>query len=96
LTSTVLRHQWERRSQSYHDPHRQNWLNKHGSITSINQRNKHVDIQYQFVRDCVTAQKVNFEHVSSEDQIADSLTKPLDCVITECFNTLMGVSPLDW
>eukprot|EP00171_Calliarthron_tuberculosum_P009762 IDg9762t1 len=63
--------------------------------TSINQRNKHVDIQYHFVRDCVAAKKVIFEHVGTENQIADILTKPLDRVKTERFTTLMGVIPLN-
>lgn len=60
--------------------------------TSINQRNKHVDIQYHFVRDCVTAKKVIFEYLSTKHPIADPFTKPLK---TERFTTLMGVIQFD-
>eukprot|EP00171_Calliarthron_tuberculosum_P021395 IDg21395t1 len=61
--------------------------------TSLNQRKKHVDIQYHFVRDCVAAKKVIFKHVDTKDQVADPLTKPLDRVKTERFQFLKGLIP---
>ena len=44
---------------------------------SVNQRNKHIDLQYRFVRDAYKSNLISLRHVGSEDQIADSLTKPL-------------------
>eukprot|EP00171_Calliarthron_tuberculosum_P016967 IDg16967t1 len=51
--------------------------------TSVNQRNEHVNNQYHFVRDNVTSGKVILEYVSTTDQLADPMTKPLDCFKTE-------------
>ena len=45
---------------------------------SVNQRNKHIDLQYHFVQDAYKSNLVGVRHVGSEDQVADSLTKPLD------------------
>ncbi len=45
--------------------------------SSINQRNKHVDVQYHYVRDYVSSKKVLLEHCPAVDQVADPLTKPL-------------------
>ena len=45
---------------------------------SVNQRNKHIDLQYHFVREAYKSNLIGLRHVGSEDQIADSLTKPLD------------------
>ena len=45
---------------------------------SVNQRNKHIDLQYHFVREAAQSKKIKLQHVNSGNQIADSLTKPLD------------------
>ena len=45
---------------------------------SVNQRNKHIDLQYHFVRNAYHSRKIELHHVNSENQLADSLTKPLD------------------
>eukprot|EP00171_Calliarthron_tuberculosum_P001087 IDg1087t1 len=45
--------------------------------TSINQRNKHIDMRYHFVRDAVLSGLVKIEHCASEEESADPLTKPL-------------------
>ena len=58
---------------------------------SINQRNKHVDIKYHFVRDAVATMQVMLEHVSKEHQAADPLTKPLMRVLHERFMAMMGL-----
>ena len=39
---------------------------------SVNQRNKHIDLQSHFVRDAYKSNLIALEHVGSEDQIADS------------------------
>ena len=41
------------------------------------ERRKHVDVKYHFVRDCVDDQLIEFRKISTKDQIADILTKPL-------------------
>ena len=45
---------------------------------SINQRNKHIDLQYHFVREATQSKKILPHLVASICQLADSLTKPLD------------------
>lgn len=47
------------------------------------------------LRDCVAAKKVAFEFVSSENHVADPLTKPLDSVKTENHTAAMGAVPLN-
>ena len=41
------------------------------------QRSKHIDVRYHFVRDHFEKGTLNIEHVPSNEQIADILTKPL-------------------
>ena len=40
-------------------------------------RTKHIDTRYHFIRDCVEDGRVVIEHVKTEDQLADILTKSL-------------------
>ncbi len=51
--------------------------------TSINQRNKHIDLQYHFVRDAVQSQLIRLDRCDSQDQAADPHTKPLDRMLFE-------------
>ncbi len=60
---------------------------------SINQRNKHIDLQYHFVRECVQSNSVLLKYCPSDVQIADSLTKPLARVLFEKFRSLQGICP---
>ncbi|GJX91208.1 hypothetical protein Tco_0344534 [Tanacetum coccineum] len=48
-------------------------------------RTKHIEIRHHFLRDNVQKGNISIEKVSSEDNIADILTKPLKC---EPFNYL--------
>ncbi len=64
--------------------------------TSMNQRNKHIDLQYHFVRDAVQSNRVTVEYCPTSDQIADELTKPLDRVQFEKLRTLAGLCPKDF
>ena len=41
------------------------------------ERTKHIDTRYHFIRECVSDGVVQLEHVSTDDQLADILTKPL-------------------
>jgi hypothetical protein len=40
-------------------------------------RSKHIDVRFHFIRECVGDGKLDIEHVRTEEQIADILTKPL-------------------
>ena len=40
-------------------------------------RSKHIDVRYHFIRECVGDGKMDIEHVRTEEQIVDILTKPL-------------------
>jgi hypothetical protein len=40
-------------------------------------RNKHIDIQYCFLRDHATKGDIVISHVRTNEQLADILTKPL-------------------
>jgi hypothetical protein len=38
---------------------------------------KHIDTKYHFIRQCIEEDRVNVEFVSTNEQLADILTKPL-------------------
>jgi hypothetical protein len=40
-------------------------------------RSKHIDTKYHFIRDCVDRGEIDIDHVSTGEQLADILTKPL-------------------
>jgi hypothetical protein len=40
-------------------------------------RRKHVEVDYHFVRDRVAKKEIQIHFISSKDQVADALTKPL-------------------
>jgi hypothetical protein len=43
----------------------------------FHERSKHIDVRFHFIRECVGDGKLDIEHVRTEEQIADILTKPL-------------------
>ena len=43
-------------------------------------RSKHIDIKYHFIRDQIKNNKIKLQWLSTQDQMADILTKPLDKV----------------
>jgi hypothetical protein len=43
----------------------------------FHERSKHIDVRYHFIRNCVETGQVEVEHVRTENQHADILTKPL-------------------
>lgn len=42
-------------------------------------RSKHIDVKYHFIKDLVSSKKIEVEYISTENQVADILTKAL-CV----------------
>lgn len=57
--------------------------------------NKHIDIRYHFIGECVERGEIIVKHVSGENQIADSLTKALFAVKFDRMRKLMGMKILD-
>lgn len=43
----------------------------------LHDRSKHIDTRFHFIRECVEQKKMEVEHICSEEQLADILTKPL-------------------
>ena len=48
-------------------------------------RTKHIDIQYHYIRDEISAGRIKLTYVSTEDMVADGLTKPLSHIKFHCF-----------
>ena len=40
-------------------------------------RSKHIEVRYHFIRECIEAGKISVDYVSTDEQLADILTKPL-------------------
>ncbi|GJY44459.1 putative ribonuclease H-like domain-containing protein [Tanacetum coccineum] len=41
-------------------------------------RTKHIDIRHHFIRDCYEKKLINVDHIHTDDNVADLLTKPFD------------------
>ena len=54
-------------------------------------RSKHIVIRYQFIRDCVQRGAVKLEYVTTNEQVADILTKSLPRGKHVFFRDKMGV-----
>jgi len=59
--------------------------------TAINERSKHIDVQFHYIRESLELGKVKVWHCRTDEQIADSLTKPLDRVKHNKFTLLQGI-----
>lgn len=57
-------------------------------------RSKHIDIRYHFIRECIEQGEIVIEHVSSENQWTDVLTKAMSTVKFERIRKLLGVKNL--
>ncbi|KAD3067701.1 hypothetical protein E3N88_35581 [Mikania micrantha] len=57
-------------------------------------RSKHIDTKFHFIRECVEKGKIQVEHVSGEDQKADTLTKALPRVKFIEMRALLGIKDL--
>ena len=58
---------------------------------TINERTKHIDVQYHFVRQCNQDGKIKLERCDTTDQVADPLTKPLDRNLHERLCSMQGL-----
>lgn len=59
-------------------------------------RSKHIDVRYHFIRECVEKGLIVIRHVSTEQQRADVLTKPMPVVKFERMRALLGVQDLGY
>jgi len=56
-------------------------------------RTKHIDIRHHFVRDAYEKKMISIEHVSTNEMVADVLTKALPRVKHEKCVRLLGLTP---
>ena len=56
---------------------------------------KHIEIKYQYIRDMVQRGVVKLQYVTTNEQIADFLTKPLTIVKFEYFREKLGVLQIE-
>ena len=72
--------------------------NQGGIFLAINpahdRRLKHVDIRYHFIREYVEGKRVTIVYISTNDMIADILTKPLGRVKFEYFRERLGIKAI--
>jgi hypothetical protein len=52
---------------------------------------KHIEIRYHFIRDMVQRGVLKLQYISTDEQIADALTKPLSRVKFEHFRDKLGI-----
>ena len=57
----------------------------------LHDRSKHIDIRFHFLRDCINDGKVAVDYISTCDQLADMLTKPLGRDRLQELHTRSGV-----
>ena len=63
------------------------------SFWNLNDRIKHIDIRHHFIREKVQQEEVAINMVSSGENLADVLTKPLAREVFERMRALLGVQP---
>ena len=54
-------------------------------------RSKHIENRYHYIRDMVQRGAIKLQYVSTNEQVADMLTKPLSCVKFENFRDKLGI-----
>ena len=52
---------------------------------------KHIEIRYHYIRDMVQRGAIKLQYVSTDEQVADVLTKPLSRIKFEHFRDKLGV-----
>jgi hypothetical protein len=56
-----------------------------------NERSKHIDVRYHFIREQVEQKKFVLKYIPTTDQIADIFTKPLGNILHYKFTTRLGL-----
>jgi hypothetical protein len=57
----------------------------------FNNRSKHIEIRYHFIRNMVQRGSLKLQYISTDEQVADVLTKPLSRVKFEHFRDKLGI-----
>ena len=57
----------------------------------FHERSKHVDGWYHFIRDMVQRGAVRLDHIGTNEQVADILTRPLGKVMFLTFRENLGI-----
>jgi hypothetical protein len=75
------------------------WVDNAGAITTANHprvtdRAKHIDIRHHFIREQIAAGTIAVCHVSTDNQLADILTKPLSADRFRHLVPLLGLLPV--
>jgi hypothetical protein len=60
--------------------------------SKISERSKHIEVQHFFIREHIEAGTIKLQHIPSEKQVADTLTKPLHRVIFKRCADMLGLS----
>lgn len=60
----------------------------------LHSRSKHIDVRHHFLRDHVEKKNICLEYISTEDQMADIFTKPLDQEVHSKIRRSMGICEL--
>ena len=55
------------------------------------ERSKHIDVRYHFIRECYESEKLDVDHVGTDLQLADILTKGLGRVKFVEMRQMLGV-----
>jgi hypothetical protein len=54
-------------------------------------KSKHIEIRYHFIRDMVQRGALKLQYISTDEQVADVMTKPLSHVKFEHFQDKLGI-----
>jgi hypothetical protein len=57
----------------------------------FHERSKHIEIRYHCIRDMVQRGALKLQYISTDDQLADMLTKPLSRIKFEYFRDKLGM-----
>ena len=54
-------------------------------------RNKHIDIRFHYLRDCITNKEVEVKYMKTQDPVANIFTKPLKYDVFIKMRDILGV-----
>ena len=58
----------------------------------FHERTKHIDVKYHYVRDVISQDKLNVCKISTHDNLADMMTKPVLIAKFELCSSLVGLT----